>query len=122
MAQKLLYEETAYDVLDLATNEFINEPEHLIESKLQQRFQDYHYRNPHVFKLFRRFAEYAMKEGRKHFGAKAIMERVRWEVNIETSDPEEFKINNNYTSRYVRLLEAVDAKFKGFFSKRELRA
>ena len=91
------------------------------DSRLQRRFNTYHQENPNVYKLFKQFAIQSKYNGRRHFGAKAIMERVRWEVSIETKDAE-FKINNNYTSRYVRLLEKEDPSFIGFFQKRELRA
>ena len=111
------------DLLSHAAEEMKNQefevPE---ESKLQQRFNLYHQKYPHVFSLFKKFAKDTKSRGRKYFGAKAIMERVRWSVNFETNEYDEFKINNNYTSRYVRLLERDDSSFKGFFKKRELRA
>ena len=88
-------------------------------SEAGRRFNEYHTKNPQVFKMFRRFAEEARASGLKHFGAKAVIERVRWETAISGSGS--FKVNNNYTSRYARLLEIVDPSFKGFFRNRELR-
>ena len=88
---------------------------------LDEKFERYHRENPQVFELFRRFAFDAKRTGRR-IGAKAIMERIRWEMNLTTRDSEGFKINNNYTSRYVRLLEEKYPEFKGFFEKRELRS
>ena len=88
---------------------------------LDQKFQIYHMANPHIFQLFRSFAGDIKKAGYKNFGAKAIMELVRWELSVNSKDPMLFKINNNYTSRYVRLLEQKDPSFIGFFRKRRLR-
>ena len=92
------------------------------ESRLQRAFNKYHAQNPHVYALFKKFAKDAKQRGRKFFGAKTVIERVRWSVNIDTVSDDDFKINNNYTSRYVRLLESEEPSFIGFFHKRELRA
>ena len=68
--------------------------------------------------------------GHHHFGAKAIMERVRWEVSVYmrrshfegyvATTGEQFKVNNNYTSRYARKLISEKPEFKGFFQTRRL--
>jgi len=94
----------------------------LFGQTLDERFAEYHARNPLVFKLFERFARTALQSGRTHYSAKAIMERVRWEISIKSQDDQGFKINNNYTSRYARLLATEYPEFKGFFHMRELRA
>jgi len=84
---------------------------------LDDRFQQYHHDNPHVFPLFVRFTLEAKKRGFKNFGAKAVFERIRWHMNFETiGDP--FKINNSYTALYVRLLESEHPEFIGFYRKR----
>jgi len=93
-----------------------------IDSKLQLKFEEYHKNNPQVFDLFEKFAKKIRTIGYKNFGAKAIMERVRWEMIVSNTNNEPFKINNNYTSRYVRLLEDKDNSFEGFFRKRQLRS
>ena len=89
-------------------------------SKAGKKFNEYHASNPQVSTLFRRFAVEAKESGFRNFGAKAVMARVRWETAIKTKGT--FKINNNYTSRYVRLLEIIDPSFVGLFRKKELRA
>ena len=93
----------------------------LFENRLDQLFAEYHARNPQVFELFRKFSEQVRETGHKHFGAKAIMERIRWEVAIKTSESDGFKVNNNFTSRYVRLLERERPEFVGLFRKRKLK-
>ncbi len=44
------------------------------------------------------------------------MERVRWELEITSAG--RFKVNNDYTSLYARLLIWQHPEFKGFFSLR----
>ena len=88
--------------------------------KLDEKFEQYHKENPKVFTLFRIYARQAKAAGQHKFGAKAIFERVRWEMSITTKDPEGYKLNNNYTSRYARLLVEKYPVFEGFFFFRKL--
>jgi len=90
------------------------------KSRLDRLFEEYDKEHPHVFRLFKTFALSLKKRGLKHYGAKAIMERIRWQVAFETGN-DGFKINNNFTSRYARKLEREMPEFKGFFRKRVLK-
>lgn len=81
-------------------------------------FLRYHKENPEVYKLFARFTYQVIDKGRKRFGAKMIMERIRWYTNIETKG-EVYKVSNNYTAFYSRLFEKRNKKYKGFFGKRK---
>jgi hypothetical protein len=51
---------------------------------------------------------------------KAVWERLRWETVIRTSGFD-FKLNNNYTSRYSRLIMNTEADLAGFFPIRKLK-
>lgn len=86
-----------------------------------EAFAEFHKNNPRVDKYFKRFTKDALRAGHKNYGAKSIMERVRWETNIKTKG-EKFKINNNYTCYYARLFEKDFPKHKGFFRKRKLKS
>jgi len=92
----------------------------LFRPTLDDRFREYHVKNPQVYQFFERFALVALNSGMQTFGAKAIMERVRWEVSLMTKDHTTFKINNYYTSRYARLLVEQRPEFAGFFEMRRL--
>jgi hypothetical protein len=85
--------------------------------EVDRKFLKFHYKNPRVFDLFCQKAVALMLNGRKFYGAKAIFEVIRYQVNIETRG-DEFKINNNYVSGYVRLFEETYPQYKGFFRKR----
>jgi len=85
---------------------------------IDERFARFHAANPHVFTLFLRFANEARSRGRKT-SAKAIIERLRWELVVETD--EDFRINDHYTSRYSRLAIETDPTFADFFETRTLK-
>lgn len=91
---------------------------------IQMKFEEFHANNPHVYKLIMRFIGEAKRRGFKHYTIKGIFERVRWHMNIETyaTGNDEFKLNNNFTSRYVRLIEQRHPELTGFFRTRELTA
>ena len=88
---------------------------------LEKKFWEYHRSNPHVFELFKKYAQEIRDSGFRHYGSKSIFERVRWHLDVETLDPEGFKMNNNYSSRYARLLMFEDPTFEGFFRNRTLK-
>lgn len=82
-------------------------------------FEQFILDNPHVWKLFVRFAMEVIDTGRDHYSADAICHRIRWHVDIETRDREGFKINNNYTAFLARRFEGVFPEHMGFFRTRE---
>lgn len=75
-----------------------------------------------VYRLFRRFAYRALESGVGHYSHKWIVERVRWEVRIETQSLDSFKVNNNYASRLARELIEEDGRFAELFNLRKLRS
>jgi len=89
-------------------------------AKADMAFLDYHHANPQVYAAFRAIAERLYRRGIRHYGAKAIMEVVRYRTAISGNDS--FKINNNFTSRYARQLMAEDGRFVRFFELRTLRS
>ena len=89
---------------------------------IQERFEAFHAAHPDVYALFRRFAGELRAAGRTRFGAKALAERIRWHYATTSGGGPDFKLNNNFVSRYARLLAADDPAFEGFFERRRLRA
>ena len=86
-------------------------------------FREFDRNNPRVFSLLKTFSRAARKTGRKRMGIRMIWERMRWEIMITTTDSErDYKLNNNYTSRYARKLMAECNDLDGMFEIRELRS
>ena len=90
-------------------------------NKACQNFLKFHSENRHVYDLFEKFTFEVIQSGRRNFGVKSIIERIRWETNI-TSQNSFFKINNNYAPFYARMFEAKYPTYKGFFRKRRAAA
>lgn len=83
-------------------------------------FRAYHAANSWIWVEFKRFAQEVYASGRKRYGAKSIMERIRWEFEMKHPG-NHFKINNDFTAFYARTLAYNDARFANFFEFREAK-
>jgi hypothetical protein len=84
----------------------------------EERFERFHAENPRVFELFKKFAREVMQTGRRRFSADAVIQRIRWFVQVDTTG-DEFKVNDNYSAYYARLLIRECPEFDGFFELRK---
>lgn len=91
-----------------------------MRQSLDEQFREFHSKHPDVYELFSKFAKEAKENGACTYGAKSIMERIRWHYATSSQNSETFKINNNYTSRYARMLADEQEDFNGFFETRSL--
>ena len=89
---------------------------------IQEKFEDYDRRHPEVYEQLVGLAFDLYRRGRKHYGIGALFERLRWHFQIEKDMGEDFKLNNNYRSRYVRQLISQHPELEDFFELREVRA
>lgn len=87
----------------------------------QQKFEQYHRDNPQVLTALIRLTDQAVAKGHKRIGIELLFNVLRWETMITTRG-DAYKMNNNYKSRYARLIEEVRPDLKGVFIKRELRS
>jgi hypothetical protein len=90
-------------------------------NRIEKKFWAYHDENPHVFRLFARYAQMAVNAGHKRFSADMVLHRLRWNTMVETFS-DKFKINNNYSAYYARLWMRENPEHDGFFSTRVLRS
>ena len=88
--------------------------------RIERNFRVFHHRNPHVYRMFIRFAFDMINRGYKHGSASLIFERMRWELMLQTDPDDPVRLNNNYRSRYARLFEEDFSRHAGFFRKRRL--
>lgn len=89
---------------------------------LEEQFWKYHRANPDVFRLFAKYAFEVKSAGFKRYSARAIIHRIRWHVDMATTDPNHdgFKISNNHSPYYARLLQAkYPLEFEDFFVMHE---
>ena len=66
-------------------------------------FIDFHLDNPKVWELYLQFASDMVHHGHKKLSSEMLINRVRWETMVNTTD-KQFKINNNHKPYYARLL------------------
>jgi len=94
--------------------------ESLTKITIDAQFEEFHRNNPEVYEELVRLARQMKARGHKQIGIKMLWEVLRWERAMKTTDQTEWKLNNNYTSRYARLIMEQEPDLEGFFKTREL--
>ena len=89
------------------------------QQQIFNSFKEYHSENPKVWELFERFTMELVYAGMKHYSSRAIFDRIRWHVEVETKSGQ-FKIRNDFSPYYSRLFHAAYPHLDGFFKNREL--
>lgn len=87
---------------------------------LLEKFERYHRNNPTVYALFTQFAERLVARGLRKTSAWLIMNRIRWEINVETYG-DEFKIGNDYFALYARLFIAEHPEHENLFNIKRMK-
>ncbi len=89
--------------------------------KIQREFERFHKENPHVLAELEHMAGAWFDKGHPSVSISMLFEALRWLSGIETTgDP--YRLNNNYRSRYVRLMIARHPEWEDRFQVRELAA
>lgn len=68
----------------------------------KKRFLLWHAANPKVWDYFEKFTLEAIQKGHRRISHWLILNRVRWEVFLQTTG-DDFKISNDYFAFYARL-------------------
>lgn len=90
-----------------------------VDSQTVEKFFSWHKQNLDVWNCFERVALDLIEEGFKSYGAKAIMEVVRYKLRKNIKG--ELKCNNNYTSYYARIFALKHPTHDKFFEFRETK-
>ena len=83
----------------------------------EQGFEAFHLANPHVYKSVVAVSLDLKERGFRKGGMKMVFERLRWLYAIQTVG-EDYKLNNNYTAYYARLVMETVPDLDGFFETR----
>ena len=86
---------------------------------IDERFQAFHAANPDILERLIKLARGAKERGFKEYSIKGLWEVLRFNSNPKTS--EHYKLCNNFTSRYARVVMAHAPDLEGFFVLRELK-
>jgi len=89
---------------------------------MQARFEAFNDLNPWVYDTVVRLTRELVSNGHRKVGMRMLCEVVRWEYMRFTTDPScEFKINNDYSPRYARLIMAQEPDLADVYELRELK-
>lgn len=88
---------------------------------IKQSFDRFHQENPAFYQQFCRFALQLLAKGHKRLSSKLIVERIRWETMLQSTDTD-YKINNNFTPHFARKFMADFPNHDGVFETRAVRA
>lgn len=100
---------------------------------IQDAFNKFHYDNPMVYAHFKKMALFAIvKKKKTRISSKLICNVIRWNLFMETKEAtlfedkdgvkHKFKINDAYTSRYVRVFINEFPQYANHFYTKELRS
>jgi len=89
--------------------------------EIKALFWEYHVAHPKVWELFCIFTLERITRGFKHYSAKGIYERIRWETDQANHEGvAAFKLNNNYHALYARMFMDNYPQYRTFFRTRHL--
>lgn len=86
---------------------------------LDERFAKFDADNPAIWRHFERFTFMAIGAGREHYSAEAVMQRIRWHIDIDTKSDDGFKFNDHFRKRYALKFHLEHPQHDGFFEVRE---
>jgi hypothetical protein len=87
---------------------------------IREGFNQFHAANPHIFEQFELQAFKAIAKGRTKISAKLIINWIRWNEFLRSSD-QNFKINDAYQSYYARAFAEKYPFYAYCFEFRKLR-
>jgi hypothetical protein len=90
------------------------------ERSIDEAFAVFHAENPQVYEELKMLALRARRRGATRIGIGMLFEVLRWRQTLRT-DGDAYKLNNNYRSRYARMLMR-EPELAGCFETRGLRA
>ena len=87
---------------------------------IQAQFEAFHRLNPWVLRALESLAADYLKRGATRIGIGMLFEVLRWRY-VTATEGDEFRLNNNFRSRYVRLLIERHPEWESAFEVRALR-
>jgi ABC-type proline/glycine betaine transport system substrate-binding protein len=93
---------------------------------IQEAFEKFDARNPKIYELFKKFTfqiiEKRKGKANKKTSAKLIINRIRWEIYLETLNDDGYRINDAWSSRYARKFIQEHPEHADVFNFRLLRS
>lgn len=89
-----------------------------IRLSIDERFERFHRLNPEVLDQLIELARAAKARGYTRYSIKGLWEVLRYRADPTTS--ERYRLSNDFTSRFARLVMSTAKDLEGFFVLREL--
>ena len=96
-------------------------PEPVLHESIQEQFDRFHAANPQVYGNLVWMARHYASVGATRLSMNMLFEQMRGKYLVVTRG-EKYLLNNNYRSRYVRLIEDQEPDLRGLFETRTLKA
>ena len=87
------------------------------QKSIDERFAKFDARNPQVWQAFVKHTLRLIARGRVRYSADAILHVIRYDHDVSTSG-DDWKINNNFSSRYARKFARHHPEHAEFFEQR----
>ena len=92
------------------------------QGTIQECFEEFHRLNPWILSHLTTMTSDLLERGREKIGIGMLWEVLRHQVLLTIDPGSEFKLNNNYRSRYARLMILQNSKLEDVFEIRKLRS
>jgi hypothetical protein len=94
-----------------------------LRNTIEERFRAFHAANPAVYRCLIKLTQERFLRGSQRHGMKAMWEQLRYRIATGSVRlAEGYNFNNDYTSRYARLLVEQYPAYRGLFELRQLSA
>lgn len=90
-------------------------------SLIRARFDNFHAKNPQVYSDLLKLTRQAVEAKRNRIGIKMLFEILRWNHLLSTTG-EPYKLSNDFTAHYARMIMQNHPEFGEIFDLRNLRA
>lgn len=92
----------------------------LLQDPIDQAWLEFHHANPHVYDDLVRLARRWKAAGHDRCAIGMLFELLRWDHGLRTDTDDGLKLNNDFRSRYSRIIQANEPDLAGFFETRAL--
>ena len=89
---------------------------------IDERFERFHKLNPWIYEKLVHYARILKNTGNHKVGIALAYERLRWDFKVSTFGDDRYKLNNDFQSRYARLIMQNEPDLAGIFNIRKLRS
>lgn len=90
------------------------------ERTTAERFLEFHADNPWVYDKLVALGREMLSSGHKRIGMKMLFEVVRWTSAVRSGPKSGWKLNNNFTQLYSRLIMSQEPDLGGAFEIRKV--